>query len=112
MVALAVASTFIFGGLAVGALTSGVVWAFGGLAFLFDLSEEIASGAMDTEGDKKRHTLTLARPQRTEIRTARFSFVACTICCFKFGSILDRMVRLRLFGGDIGCGCGDCLFRF
>ena len=60
MVAFSVASTFIFGGLAVGGLTSGVVWTFGGLAFLFDLAEEIASGAMDVEGDKLRGAKSLA----------------------------------------------------
>ena len=60
LVALSVASTFIFGGSAVGGLASGVVWTFGGLAFLFDFAEEIALGAMDVEGDRQRHSLSLA----------------------------------------------------
>jgi 4-hydroxybenzoate polyprenyltransferase and related prenyltransferases len=60
MVAFSVASTFIFGGLAVGGLASGVVWTFGGLAFLFDLAEEIANGAMDAEGDRLRSNKSLS----------------------------------------------------
>ena len=59
MVAFSVASTFVFGGLVVGGFFSGVVWTFGSLAFLFDLGEEIAGGAMDIEGDKLRHARSL-----------------------------------------------------
>jgi len=61
MVSLSVASTFIFGALSVQALGSGVVWAFSGMAFFFDLGEEIAGDAMDMEGDKKRGSRSLAR---------------------------------------------------
>ncbi len=60
-VSLSVASTFVFGGLAVGGLASGLVWTFGGLAFLFDLGEEIASGVMDVEGDAVRRARSIAR---------------------------------------------------
>ena len=60
IVAFSVASTFVFGGLVVGGLFSGIVWTFGSLAFLFDLGEEIAGGAMDIEGDKLRHARSLA----------------------------------------------------
>jgi len=60
MVAASVASTIVFGGLVVGGLASGLVWTFGGLAFLFDLGEEIAGGAMDKEGDKERSGKSLA----------------------------------------------------
>lgn len=54
MVSLSVAWTFIFGGLTMGGLGTGLVWVFGAMAFTFDLGEEIAGGAMDMEGDKKR----------------------------------------------------------
>jgi len=60
VVAFSVASTFVFGGLVVGGLFNGIVWTFGSLAFLFDLGEEIAGGAMDIEGDKQRHARSLA----------------------------------------------------
>jgi geranylgeranylglycerol-phosphate geranylgeranyltransferase len=60
VVAFSVASTFVFGGLVVGGLFRGIVWTFGSLAFLFDLGEEIAGGAMDIEGDKQRHARSLA----------------------------------------------------
>jgi len=60
MVSFSVAMTFIFGGVSVGQAASGVVWTFGALAFLFDLSEEIAGGAMDLEGDRIRSVRSLA----------------------------------------------------
>ncbi len=60
MVSLSVAMTFIFGGLSVGRGFLGVVWVFGACAFVFDLGEEIAGGAMDIEGDRKRSAKTLA----------------------------------------------------
>ena len=60
VVAFSVASTLVFGGLVVGGLFNGIVWTFGSLAFLFDLGEEIAGGAMDIEGDKQRHARSLA----------------------------------------------------
>jgi len=60
MVATSVASTFVFGGVAVGAV-NGAVLSFAALAFVFDLAEEIAAGAMDLKGDEKRKVRTLAR---------------------------------------------------
>ena len=60
MVAASVASTFVFGGVAVGAV-NGAVLSFAALAFVFDLAEEIAAGAMDLKGDEKRKVRTLAR---------------------------------------------------
>lgn len=60
IVALSVAMTFIAGGVSVGAATSPIVWLFGALAFIFDLSEEISSGAMDMEGDRLRSAKSLA----------------------------------------------------
>lgn len=60
-VSFSVASTFVFGGLAVGRLGSGLVWTFGALAFLFDLGEEIAGGVMDAAGDALRSARSVAR---------------------------------------------------
>jgi len=61
MVALSVAMTFICGGVAAGMPANGVVWTFAALAFIFDLGEEIANGAMDMEGDAKRSVKSIAR---------------------------------------------------
>lgn len=61
MVSSSVAMTFVFGGVAMGEVTSGVVWTFGALAFLFNLGEEIAGGAMDVRGDERRVVRSLAR---------------------------------------------------
>jgi geranylgeranylglycerol-phosphate geranylgeranyltransferase len=60
MVALSVGMTFIAGGVSVGQTMNGLVWVFGALAFVFDLAEEIANGAMDVEGDKLRSSRSLA----------------------------------------------------
>jgi len=60
MVSVSVSSTFVLGGVAVGGRGNGVVWLFGAIAFLFDLAEEIGSGAMDIEGDKLRGSRSLA----------------------------------------------------
>jgi geranylgeranylglycerol-phosphate geranylgeranyltransferase len=61
MVAVSVAMTFIFGGLAVGAAAEPMVWFFGIMALLFDLGEEISNGVLDAEGDGKRGARSLAR---------------------------------------------------
>ncbi len=60
-VSVSVASTFVFGGLVVGGLRSGLLWTFSGLAFLFDLGEEVAGGVMDIQGDAIRNARSLAR---------------------------------------------------
>jgi geranylgeranylglycerol-phosphate geranylgeranyltransferase len=52
MVAFSVGMTFVFGALSVGQPTSLAAWWFGAIAFLMDLGEEIASDAMDAEGDR------------------------------------------------------------
>jgi geranylgeranylglycerol-phosphate geranylgeranyltransferase len=59
MVAFSVSITFIFGGLAVGNL-NGLVLTFGVLAFIFDLSEEIINGSLDSKGDEKRSSRSIA----------------------------------------------------
>ena len=60
MVSASVAVTFILGGVAVGQPWNKLVWTFSLLAFLIDLSEEIAGDAMDMEGDKKRDSNSIA----------------------------------------------------
>ena len=79
MVSFSVAMTFVFGGVSTGQLENGVVWIFGMLAFLFDLAEEIAGGAMDLEGDKLRSVKSLA-----ELKGRRFALriSAALLACF------------------------------
>ena len=60
MVSSSVAITFIFGGIAVGQPWNKIVWFFGLFVFFIDLGEEIASGAMDEKGDKKRNSKSIA----------------------------------------------------
>lgn len=60
MVAACVGSTFILGGFAVGQPFHPLVWFFSLVAFLIDLAEEIAGGAMDMEGDRKQNTKSIA----------------------------------------------------
>ena len=66
MVSFSVASTFILGGVAAGGVFNGLVWVFGGIAFFFDLAEEIAGGAMDAEGDAMRGVQSIARVRGRE----------------------------------------------
>lgn len=81
MVAFCVASTFILGGVTVGELTNGIVWAFGAMAFLFDLGEEIANSAMDMEGDSKRSARTFARTYGREnaLRISTLLFISIVV---------------------------------
>ncbi len=60
LVGISVAWFFIFGGATVDGLTNGLVWIFAGLAFIFDVGEEIAGDAMDMVGDEERSSKTLA----------------------------------------------------
>lgn len=60
VVATCVSVTVIFGGIVAGAV-NGLVVTFAALAFLFDLAAEIASDAMDIEGDTLRSTGGLAK---------------------------------------------------
>lgn len=103
-VAFSVASTFVFGGLAVGGLTSGLVWTFGALAFLFDLGEEIAGGVMDAEGDALRSARSLARVRGRKVALAATgglfgTFVAVSIVPFLFGW-MGTIAFLVLLGAD------------
>lgn len=90
MVAFSVASTFILGGMIAGGWNNGLIWAFGAMAFLFDLGEEIANSAMDMEGDSKRSARTFARTYGKEnaLRTATllfFSIIVLTALMFLAG---------------------------
>ncbi len=100
MVAFCVASTFVMGGITVGGLMDGMIWAFGAMAFLFDLGEEIANSAMDMEGDGKRSARTFARSYGREnaLRTATLLFVSIVVLsCFIFMAGLLSMIYLVIF---------------
>ncbi|MFZ2376926.1 MAG: UbiA family prenyltransferase [Methanothrix sp.] len=60
MVAFCLSQLFILGGVAVGRLDNPLLWTFAALIFVFDLGEEIAGGAMDMEGDRKRSSRSIA----------------------------------------------------
>ncbi len=100
MVAFCVASTFVLGGITVGGLTDGMIWAFGAMAFLFDLGEEIANSAMDMEGDGKRSARTFARSYGREnaLRVATLLFVSITVLsCLIFMAGLLSTIYLVVF---------------
>jgi geranylgeranylglycerol-phosphate geranylgeranyltransferase len=60
IVATCLGMMFITGGIIAGTI-NGVVLTFAALAFFFDLGEEIASDAMDVEGDQVRSSASLAK---------------------------------------------------
>jgi geranylgeranylglycerol-phosphate geranylgeranyltransferase len=78
MVALSVAMTFICGGVAAGESFNAVLWTFATLAFIFDLGEEIANGAMDMDGDARRSVQSIAR-QRGKLYALRISGLLFTL---------------------------------
>jgi geranylgeranylglycerol-phosphate geranylgeranyltransferase len=100
MVAFCVASTFILGGITAGELTNGMIWAFGAMAFLFDLGEEIANSAMDIEGDAKRSARTFARTYGREnaLRFATLLFISIIVLsCLMFITGLLTIIYLIVF---------------
>lgn len=100
MVAFCVASTFIMGGITAGGLMNDMIWAFGAMAFLFDLGEEIANSAMDMEGDSKRSARTFARSYGREnaLRVATALFVSIVVLSgFIFIAGLLRAIYLFVF---------------
>jgi geranylgeranylglycerol-phosphate geranylgeranyltransferase len=60
MVSACAGMVFIFGAIAVGEPWNPVSWTLGGLAFCFDLGEEIAADTMDVEGDRLRGSNSIA----------------------------------------------------
>ncbi len=81
-VAVCVSMTVVIGGTVAGAV-NGLVLTVAGLAFLFDLGEEVASDAMDVEGDSVRSSRSIAatagRAQALRLPGAAFAlFVALT----------------------------------
>lgn len=60
IVAGSVGMTFLMGGTMVGQMANPMLWIFSGIAFLFDLAEEIAGDAMDMAGDQKRSSQSIA----------------------------------------------------
>ncbi len=84
MVSASVASTFVVGGIASAGPVNGLVWTFGTLAFMFDLAEEIAGGAMDVVGDAKRNVRSLGR-------------VLGKICALRVSVILYTLVIVGTF---------------
>ncbi len=88
-VAFCVSMTVVLGGLAAGAV-NGLVVTFAALAFLFDLGEEIASDAMDVEGDSVRSSRSIAatagRAQALRVSGVAFAlFVALTFLPYAAG---------------------------
>jgi len=84
MVSTSVAVTFILGGVAVKQPWNKLVWTFSLLAFLIDLSEEIAGDAMDMEGDKKRDSNSIAIRMGREfaLRISGFLFALVILISF------------------------------
>jgi geranylgeranylglycerol-phosphate geranylgeranyltransferase len=76
MVSTSVASTFLLGGIGVGQAWNATVWAFGLIAFVFDLAEEIAGDAMDAEGDQQRasHSIAIVSGKQTALRISGMLF--------------------------------------
>lgn len=84
MVSVSVAVTFILGGIAVGQPWNKLVWTFSLLAFLIDLSEEIAGDAMDMEGDKKRgsNSIAIMTGREFALRISGFLFALVILTSF------------------------------
>jgi geranylgeranylglycerol-phosphate geranylgeranyltransferase len=83
VVATCVGMTVLVGGIVAGSV-NGLVLTFAALAFLFDLAAEIASDAMDMEGDALRSTGGLAK----RYGRARALFVAGILFCMFAGLAL------------------------
>ena len=107
MVSLSVASTFVFGGVVAGGLSSGLMWVFGALAFVFDLSEEISGGVMDAKGDELRSSQSIARTKGRDY-ALRFSgglyvlYMALTIVPFMMGWLGPLYLAVALIADTMG----------
>ncbi len=84
MVSSSVGSTFIIGGISVDGTFSGLVWTFAGLAFFFDLGEEILGGIMDVRGDAIRGSRSLIRTRGRDfaLKSAGVAFSAFILISF------------------------------
>jgi len=84
MVSSSVASTFIIGGISVDGITNGLVWTFAGLAFFFDLGEEILGGIMDVSGDGIRGSRSLIRTRGRDfaLKSSGLAFLAFILVSF------------------------------
>jgi geranylgeranylglycerol-phosphate geranylgeranyltransferase len=84
IVSASVAMTFVLGGIAVGQALNRLVWVFGLIAFFFDLAEEIASDAMDAEGDQKRgaRSIAILSGKQTALRISAVLFGLVVILSF------------------------------
>jgi len=84
MVSASVGSTFIIGGISVDGTFSGLVWTFAGLAFFFDLGEEILRGIMDVRGDAIRGSRSLIRTRGRDfaLKSAGVAFSAFILISF------------------------------
>lgn len=82
MVSSSVAFTFILGGITVGNPWNPVVWCFSIIAFFIDLGEEIASDALDMQGDKKINSKSIAisrgKDEALKISSILFAVVVLT----------------------------------
>ncbi|WP_440950738.1 UbiA family prenyltransferase [Methanosphaerula subterraneus] len=86
VVAVCVAMTVLLGGITAGTI-NGLLLTFAALAFFFDLGEEIASDAMDVEGDRLRSSKSLAKRwgRTAAIRIAGVVFAAfCLLTLLPF----------------------------
>jgi geranylgeranylglycerol-phosphate geranylgeranyltransferase len=84
IVSASVAMTFLLGGIGVGQAWNRTVWAFGLIAFVFDLAEEIGADAMDAEGDQKRASKSIAilKGKRTALRISSILFGLVVLLSF------------------------------
>jgi geranylgeranylglycerol-phosphate geranylgeranyltransferase len=84
MVSSSVASTFIIGGISVDGITNELVWTFAGLAFFFDLGEEILGGIMDVSGDGIRGSRSLIRTRGRDfaLKSSGLAFLAFILVSF------------------------------
>jgi len=76
MVSLSVGMTFIYGGVSVGLPFNEIVWFFGVIAALIDLGEEIASDAMDMQGDLliNSNSIAIKYGKHTALKISNFIF--------------------------------------
>jgi geranylgeranylglycerol-phosphate geranylgeranyltransferase len=93
MVSASVGITFILGGMTVEEPWNKIVWCFAAMAFFIDLGEEIAGDAMDSEGDKKRNSKSIAL-----VRGRRFALSVSSLCFALAVSISFVPALLRWMG--------------